>query len=148
MHITENQRKWCLKVINHLFKWKLTLFFRNPIDPVADELPDYYEKIKNPMDLEKVKKILLDGNYQSVDDFISDLKLVFENAKTYHGENSVMWFIGEEVLQWLEKMQKSANLSAEQVWYNELVEIQDKIDKHVADMPPSFTYPQTKVNSK
>ena len=146
MQITENQRKWCLKVINHLFKWKLAIFFKDPVDPEKDEFPDYFDIVKNPKDLETVKKTLLDGDYHNVDDFISDLHLVFDNAKLYFGKDSVMWYIAEEILQWLNKMEKFANFSAEQVWYHELTEIKEKIEKHISEMPPSFKYPTAKAS--
>lgn len=142
MDITDEQRKWCLKVITHLFKWKLTVFFRRPIDPNKDQLPNYFQIIQKPMDLETVKKTLLNGNYQSIQSFISDLQLIFENAKTYHGKSTVMWFIAEEILQWISKMEESLHLSADQIWYNELAEIQKKIDNHVSNMPPTFKFPK------
>lgn len=140
MDINDAQRKWCIKVINHLFKWKLTVFFRRPIDPAKNEFPNYFQIIQKPMDLETVKKTLLDGNYPNIDSFTADLQLIFENAKKYHGQNTIMWFIAEEILQWIEKMKEKLNLSSDEIWYNELVEIQKKIDVHVSKMPSTFTF--------
>jgi hypothetical protein len=148
MEITENQRNWCLKIIAHLFKWKLTSFFRHPVDPEADDMPGYYEKVTRPMDLETVKKTLLDGNYANVSSFLADLRLIWENTKTYFGPDSVMTFIADEVLQYLTEQEKSVNLSAEQVWYNQLTVIQAKIEKHVQRRVPISTMPMSPRQSR
>jgi hypothetical protein len=86
-------------LIGHLFKWKLTVFFKQPVDPEADELPGYFDKVSQPMDLEAVKKTLLDGNYPNVASFLADLRLIWQNAKAYFGPENVMSFIGDEILQ-------------------------------------------------
>lgn len=142
MDITDEQRKWCIKVINHLFKWKLTVFFRRPIDPAKNDLPNYFQIVQKPMDLETVKKTLLNGNYKNIQSFISDLQLIFENAKKYHGKSTVMWFISEEILQWISKMEESMHLTPQQIWFNELAEIKKKIEDHVLNMPSNFQFPK------
>ncbi|MFH4974215.1 hypothetical protein AB6A40_000924 [Gnathostoma spinigerum] len=54
--------------------------FAVPVD--ADEVPDYYDYIKNPMDLatmaEKVE------SYQSPDEFLADFQLIYGNAVEYN----------------------------------------------------------------
>jgi hypothetical protein len=114
-----------------LFEWKLTALFRRPVDPEAEELPDYFEKVTRPMDLETVRNMLYDGKYLGVPSFMADLRLIWENTKAYHGVESVMGLISDEILQFLDKEKEKANLSSEQVWCRKLDVIQTKIEAHV-----------------
>lgn len=56
--------------------------------PSADDYPDYFELIKNPMDLRSVKEKVDEGSYSGWDAFERDMLLIFDNAKTYNVEGS------------------------------------------------------------
>ena len=58
--------------------------FNKPVDPVLLELPDYFIRIKKPMDLGTVKSRLQGGYYDSIDKATSDISLVFKNALIYN----------------------------------------------------------------
>lgn len=49
--------------------------------PSRRELPDYYEIIEKPMDLNKVKRKIKDGKYHSVQDMGNDIRLLCANAR-------------------------------------------------------------------
>ncbi|POW22498.1 hypothetical protein PSHT_01245 [Puccinia striiformis] len=58
--------------------------------PSAVDYPDYYQFIKHPMALNPIKSKLESDHdpYLSLDKLLSDLKLVFSNAKKYNVEQS------------------------------------------------------------
>jgi Bromodomain len=58
--------------------------FNMPVDPIALNLPDYFHKIKYPMDLGTVKSRLQKGFYRSVGGAIADINQVFKNAMIYN----------------------------------------------------------------
>jgi len=58
--------------------------FLKPVDPIALGIPDYFEVIKNPMDLGTIEQNLKSHSYREVDEFVSDVRLVFENACLYN----------------------------------------------------------------
>merc|ERR1719331_352257 len=62
--------------------------FNEQVDWKKLNIPDYPKIIKKPMDLGKVDKRLGQGNYNSPEEFASDVRLVFTNAKTYNVEFS------------------------------------------------------------
>ncbi|CAG8432760.1 493_t:CDS:10 [Diversispora eburnea] len=61
--------------------------FRNAVS--HDEVPDYYNVIKNPMDLSKIEKKVESNCYKSIDDYISDIKTIFSNCRLYNAEGTI-----------------------------------------------------------
>lgn len=59
--------------------------------PSASDYPDYYQVIKRPIALNDIKSKLDQHLYPSLDKLISDLRLVFNNAKKYNLEYSVIY---------------------------------------------------------
>ncbi|XP_074348910.1 transcription factor GTE8-like isoform X2 [Apium graveolens] len=68
------------KLMSHEYGW----VFNSPVDPVKLKLPDYFDVIKNPMDLGTVKTKLSSSVYTSPLDFVADVRLAFANAMTYN----------------------------------------------------------------
>ncbi|OZJ04517.1 hypothetical protein BZG36_02242 [Bifiguratus adelaidae] len=80
--------KGCRAIIRKLFASKHSLNFQQPVDPIALNIPDYFDVIKNPMDLGSIKQKLDDNRYGSANEFYNDVKLVFNNCYTYNPEGS------------------------------------------------------------
>lgn len=78
----------CLPIVQELIDDPFGWVFRDAVDPVVFGLPDYFEVVKNPMHLLLVKKKLENAVYTDMASFERDVKLVFENAILYNGEES------------------------------------------------------------
>jgi len=78
----------CLPIVQRLIDDPYGWVFRDAVDPVLFSLPDYFEVVKNPMHLLLVKKKLENAVYTDMASFERDVKLVFENAILYNGEES------------------------------------------------------------
>lgn len=59
--------------------------------PDKSILPDYYQEIKNPIAMDLIKKKAKRKKYQSVDQVLRDLDLMFDNAKSYNLEDSAVY---------------------------------------------------------
>ena len=73
--------------------WKIVgaELFHEPVDPIRLNLPDYFDLIKEPMDLGTIKKKLYGNVYKDEESLVRDLKLVFENCKRYNeGDEEVL----------------------------------------------------------
>ncbi|KAI3901879.1 hypothetical protein MKW92_037403 [Papaver armeniacum] len=68
------------RVMTHQFSW----VFKEPVDVVKLNIPDYFTVIKQPMDLGTVQRKIDTGAYLSPLDFVADVRLTFSNAKTYN----------------------------------------------------------------
>ncbi|TLD16825.1 uncharacterized protein PgNI_00317 [Pyricularia grisea] len=67
---------------NHQSAWP----FLVPVN--KDDVADYYEVIKEPMDLSTMENKLEMDQYPTPEDFIRDAKLIFDNCRKYNNEST------------------------------------------------------------
>jgi histone acetyltransferase len=67
---------------NHASSWP----FLQPVS--RDDVADYYEVIKEPMDLSTMEAKLEADNYLTPEDFVRDAKLIFDNCRKYNNETT------------------------------------------------------------
>jgi hypothetical protein len=96
----------CLPIVQQLIDDPYGWVFRDAVDPVVFGLPDYFEVVKNPMHLLLVKKKLENAVYTDMASFERDVKLVFENAILYNGEESEVGTLAKTMLGVFEKEYK------------------------------------------
>lgn len=96
----------CLPIIQDLIDDQFGWVFIDAVDPVALGLPDYLDVVKNPMHLELVKKKLENAIYSDMETFERDVKLVFENAILYNGEDSEVGELAQTMLGKFDKLYK------------------------------------------
>ncbi|KAL8200781.1 hypothetical protein R6Q57_012120 [Mikania cordata] len=77
-------KKQCESLLKKLMTHQHAWVFNKPVDAVALKIPDYFNVIKNPMDLGTVKGKLSSGKYSSPLEFLADVRLTFSNAMTYN----------------------------------------------------------------
>ena len=87
----------CLEVLKGLQTHQHGWVFNVPVDPEELGLPDYFDIIKNPMDLGSVQKKLEKGEYHAIKDFQSHVNLSFDNAMTYNEQGSVVYDMAKEL---------------------------------------------------
>lgn len=76
--------------------------FLEPVDWQELELIDYPKIVKNPMDLSTVRSKLLSGEYTTLDEFIAQIQLIWDNCKLYN-------MVGSHIYKICEKMERSYN---------------------------------------
>ncbi|KAK3341462.1 Bromodomain-containing protein [Lasiosphaeria hispida] len=67
---------------NHQSSWP----FLTPVN--KDDVADYYEVIKEPMDLGTMESKLEADQYATPEDFIRDARLIFDNCRKYNNEST------------------------------------------------------------
>ncbi|XP_043941592.1 bromodomain-containing protein 3-like [Protopterus annectens] len=109
-----NQLQYLRKVVmpavwRHNFSWP----FQQPVDAVKLNIPDYYTIIKNPMDLNTIKKRLENHYYGKATECLEDFNTMFTNCYVYNrpGDDIVL------MAQTLEKLflQKVAQMPREEI---------------------------------
>lgn len=101
--------KNCAQILSKLMKHKHGYIFNSPVDVVGLGLHDYYDIIKNPMDLGTIKSKMAKNLYSSPLDFASDVRLTFSNAMTYNPKGHDVYIIAEQLLARFEELFRSVN---------------------------------------
>ncbi|KAK5604460.1 hypothetical protein CRENBAI_016979 [Crenichthys baileyi] len=65
-----------------------SLPFRQPVDPMVLGIPDYFDIVKNPIDLSTIKRKLDTGQFQEPWQYVDDIWLMFNNAWLYNRKTS------------------------------------------------------------
>ena len=84
----ENLHKFMRAIVNiiqaHADVWP----FSGPVNPV--EVPDYYEVVKDPLDMELIQERVASGNYYvTLEMFCADFRLMFNNCRLYNSPDTV-----------------------------------------------------------
>jgi len=72
----------CQNIIDMMRKHKSAWPFLEPVN--KDDVPDYYEVIKDPIDLRTIEKRLQAGHYVDKEVFVRDALRLFTNARIYN----------------------------------------------------------------
>ncbi|CDF39025.1 unnamed protein product [Chondrus crispus] len=104
----------CLRMIKDLLRLKDAFGFSKPIDQLwaIDQLPGYFDIVKNPMDLDTVRQRLESGHYlttpgkEEVEEvsfdtkaFSKDMRLIFKNAQTYNRPGDTFYEAAKRLLE-------------------------------------------------
>jgi histone acetyltransferase len=85
----------CLKILDQLVANKASWPFLTPVK--KEEVPDYYDVIKEPIDFQTLRERVNQGYYLNKKLFISDVKKIFNNARTYNVKNTIYYKYANEL---------------------------------------------------
>ena len=71
--------------------------FREPVHPSSEGIPDYFDKVKRPMDLGTIKANLDNRQYKAPEEFLADMRQIFLNAYTYWQKGDAIWQVCERL---------------------------------------------------
>jgi histone acetyltransferase len=85
-HLTAFMRSLLKSMNDHVDAWP----FKDPVD--ARDVPDYYDIIKDPMDLKTMsKRVESEQYYVTFEMFVADVKRMFANARTYNSPETIYY---------------------------------------------------------
>lgn len=102
--------KKCHSILKSMMASSKATPFLAPVDPVALGIPDYFQVIKEPMDLGTIKQNVECGYYDDPTVFVDHVRLVFRNAMLYNPAHSQVHIFAQKLLEDFEKRIKSMNL--------------------------------------
>lgn len=86
----ESLKKLQLEILETIAKQETAWPFLEPVS--IEEVPDYLDLVKNPIDISTIRNLIKSGNkYITMDIFIADVQRMFKNAKIYNGQDSVYY---------------------------------------------------------
>ena len=113
----------CREVLIASKKHKYHKIFLVPVDPKKHGVPDYFDIIKNPMDMGTVKTKLDTKAYLNPAEFCADMRLIFSNGLLYNGTASDAGVMTETVRQLFETAWLNSDLE-------DYVSIENEIREH------------------
>ncbi|OBA21513.1 histone acetyltransferase GCN5, partial [Metschnikowia bicuspidata var. bicuspidata NRRL YB-4993] len=94
------------ELTNHPLAWP----FAVPVN--KDEVGDYYDVIKEPMDLSTMELKLENDKYDTFDQFLYDCRLIFNNCRSYNAETTTYYKNATKLDKFLtKKVKESADYS-------------------------------------
>lgn len=95
--IYEVLRPFIVELQNHPSSWP----FLQPVN--RNEVPEYYEVIKTPMDFSQIEDKIEAEQYASLDDFVADVSLVFVNCKSFNDPSTQYYKCAERLEEFFRK---------------------------------------------
>jgi hypothetical protein len=135
----------CMKILEELFSHPISEVFRDPVDPIRDEVPDYLEVIQIPSDLTTVRNRLRNDRYRSLQDFKRDVNLIWENAVQYNGRPSLPAYIADELSRIFRRRFSALEEPPTDQWINDYLKSRSVICKLFRNAPKglsSFGFPK------
>lgn len=125
--MTNEQHKFCGAIIRNLKRHRDAAPFLKPVDYVKLNVPDYPSIIQHPMDLSIVHEKLNAKEYGHVDEFISDVRLIFNNCYKFNGPEALVSVLCQNVESAFEKSLRQMPYSKHVV--EEMMMVEDMIGK-------------------
>ncbi|SCU98499.1 LADA_0H13410g1_1 [Lachancea dasiensis] len=95
--LPKHQNKHATTAIKAVKRLKDARPFLQPVDPVALNVPLYYNFIKRPMDLGTIERKLQHNAYEMPEQITADFKLMVENCARFNGESSAIAQMGRNI---------------------------------------------------
>lgn len=95
-----SELRYCGQILKEIMSKKHISYnfpFLQPVDPVALNIPNYYDIIKTPMDLSTVQLNLANNKYDNGEEFVSDVNLIFENCYKFNPEGTDVNMMGHKL---------------------------------------------------
>ena len=92
----EQELDFCRGLIERMIRgpgfWtRLVGPFKQPVNPVVDNVPNYFDVVKRPMDLNTIRTKMINGAYKTAAEFEADVRLIFQNCYEYWTQDDAIW---------------------------------------------------------
>jgi len=133
----------CYSIISTIKSHPWSWPFIEPVDPVVLNLPDYFIVITKPMDLGTVSKKILQGQYETIQDFAEDVRLVWKNCFTYNPPESDIVKMAQSLdAIFEEKFKKVVNETTSETYQRKIQLMEQKLmsmEKELKTLKPDST---------
>lgn len=135
MALTEYQKQRCLKVMDSIQNHNISRMFMQPVNPITDDCPDYFTKIKHPMDLSTSRKKLEEGQYENVEQWKKDIDLIWDNAITYNGPQALISLLARELQDLFKDLACNISSDLSLDWNNQFEKLKGEFNQIVKSIP-------------
>jgi bromodomain-containing factor 1 len=105
--LTKMQHKFISKSLSSLKRMHDSRFYREPVDPIKLNIPNYTSVITRPMDLGTMERKLKNNEYSSPKAVAADFALMVQNSLTFNGPDHLVAQEGQKLLATFEKQMQN-----------------------------------------
>lgn len=107
-------------------------YFSHPVNLEEDNLPNYLNIVKRPMDLSTVIQNLQNNIYKTTSEWYSDMSLIYENAINYHKE-TIFGIMARYLLQEFKKEASGYNITNINEWNVQYQKMLTKLGRMISE---------------
>jgi hypothetical protein len=101
--------------------------FSQPVDPIRDNIPNYFQLVHRPMDLTTVREKLTANEYTSVSAWRDDMELIWANSLAVNAKTTILGQITIEMQTLFRKWSQHLTDNAEADWVATLCALRDEL---------------------
>lgn len=135
IHFTQASIDHALQIMEKLAQLPCARPFLLPVDPIRDEVPNYYHVITQPIDISLINEKLLLLKYNYVHEWIRDMFQIRDNAKTFNGANSFIYLLSRRLIEHFEHELKEFYIYNTKLWTKRYQEISKKLTEQMKQIP-------------
>lgn len=146
--LTDIQVARCLQITRRMNDLPIAGYFRDPVDPVHDNVPDYFEKVKRPMDISTIIKNLEERRYTSIEKWKEDIEQIRKNCEIYHPPGCPLTVLAKEMVDFAKKkIEAGIPKTKWDMWAYRVAKTQRKLEM-ILEARPDPSVPPAKVPKK
>ena len=133
-----DELNYAIKIKNILMKKPCATVFLEPVDPNSEFAPNYYLKIRKPIDFGTIQEKLLAKEYKSLNDWEHDITLIWQNTEKFFGKISYMTALSTELKNSFYKIKDLEIPDDIKSWMFIISKLQQKLEKIFKEAPPKL----------
>lgn len=145
--LNPQQKARCLDAMNQIQKYHISRMFSQPVDPIRDNCPTYFQVIQKPMDLETARRKLENDQYSTVEEWKSDIDLIWTNTVTFNGNKSLVTVLAKQLQAQFKEITSTLSSDPEADWNVKFEKLKAELNGVIKQAPKMATlvkYPPRK----
>jgi hypothetical protein len=135
MPLTAFRTSECLAVMQRLLSYQIASMFAQPVDPVRDSCPTYFDLIQHPMDLGTVCSKLENNEYDTITQWRQDIALIWDNACTFNGPTSLVVMLARQLQLFFKEWTEYITVDEKTDWLNKLDDLRNHMSTVRGESP-------------
>lgn len=135
MSFSPDLKQRCIEAMDNLMSHPIASIFAKPVNPEEDGCENYYEIVKHPTDLSKIRENLINDKYSNVQSWINEMRYIWSNAEKVNQKGGVVLLLAAELKKNFKKELKYVKCYKLRKWTKLAASLKDKLDD-LLDQPP------------
>jgi hypothetical protein len=110
--------------------------FLHPVDPIRDDVPNYLQVIKHPVDLNLILKRLQNNEYAGISHWDKDMSFIWSNAEKFYQKDSLMAILANQLRRHYDKQYQRVKVLRLAKWSRVVIGFKARLEALFDQIPP------------